>query len=66
VIGNLGIFEALIDALSQYIAISLFELEDPYPILPADGPLIPVKLPIEFLGITVNTNEMVVEGDVGN
>ncbi|MGI0006058.1 MAG: hypothetical protein ACREAO_02960 [Nitrososphaera sp.] len=65
-IGNLGIFESLVDALSQYIAFTLFELEDPYPVLPADGPLIPVKLPIEFLGITVNTNEMVIEGDVGN
>lgn len=65
-IGNLGIFQALIDALSEYIAITLFEVEDPCTILPADGPLIPVKLPIEFLGITVNTSEMVVEGDVGN
>lgn len=65
-IGSLGIFQALIDALAQYIAITLFELEDPYPILPADGPLIPVKLPIEFLGITVNTDEMVIQGDVGN
>lgn len=52
IIGDLGIFQALIDALAQYIAITLFELEDPYPIMPADGPLIPVKLPIEFLGIS--------------
>ncbi|MEO9296011.1 MAG: hypothetical protein ABI347_10495 [Nitrososphaera sp.] len=65
-IGSLGIFQALIDALAQYIAITLFELEDPCTVLPADGPLIPVKVPIEFLGITVNTSEMVVEGDLGN
>ncbi|MEM3159512.1 MAG: hypothetical protein QXJ74_01885, partial [Nitrososphaera sp.] len=74
-IGNLGIFQALIDAISQYIAITLFELEDPLEILPANpaptpsnpvAPLIPVKIPIEFLGIRVNTNEMVVEGDVGS
>ena len=76
-IGNLGIFQALIDAISQYIAITLFELEDPVEVLPANpvptpanpvAPLIPVKIPIEFLGIRVNTggNELIVEGDVGN
>ncbi|WP_148699569.1 hypothetical protein [Candidatus Nitrososphaera evergladensis] len=76
-IGNLGIFQALIDAISQYIAITLFELEDPLEVLPANpvptpanpvAPLIPVKIPIEFLGIRVNSggNEMIVEGDVGN
>ncbi len=76
-IGNLGIFQALIDAISEYIAITLFELEDPLEILPANpvptvdnpvAPLIPVKIPIEFLGIRVNSsgNELIVEGDVGN
>ncbi|HEX6561365.1 MAG TPA: hypothetical protein VF016_04995, partial [Nitrososphaera sp.] len=52
-IGNLGIFQALIDAISQYIAIMLFELEDPVEVLPANpvptpanpvAPLIPVKI----------------------
>ncbi len=65
-IGNLGIWQDLVDALSEYIAITVFELEDPYPILPAAGGLIPVTLPIEFLDITVNTDEMVITGDVGN
>ncbi len=76
-IGNLGIFQALIDAISEYIAITLFELEDPLEILPANpvptadnpvAPLIPVKIPIEFLGIRVNSsgNELIVEGDVGD
>ena len=65
-IGNLGIWQDLIDALAEYIALTIFELEDPYPILPADGALIPVKLPIEFLDIAVNTDEMVITGDVGN
>jgi hypothetical protein len=76
-IGNLGIFQALIDAISQYIAITLFELEDPREILPANpvptadnpvAPLIPVKIPIEFLGIRINSsgNELILEGDVGN
>ncbi|HEX7033094.1 MAG TPA: hypothetical protein VF172_08855 [Nitrososphaera sp.] len=76
-IGNLGIFQTLIDAISEYIAITLFELEDPLEILPANpvptvdnpvAPLIPVSIPIEFLGIRVNSsgNELIVEGDVGN
>lgn len=69
-IGNLGIFQALIDAISQYIAITLFELEDPKEILPGDPavPLIPVRLPIEFLDIHVDSNgsELVIHGDIGD
>jgi hypothetical protein len=76
-IGNLGIFQTLIDLLSEYIALTLFELEDPREILQANpvptagnpvAPLIPVKIPIEFLGIRVNSSgdELIVEGDVGN
>ncbi|NOJ30067.1 MAG: hypothetical protein DA328_07865 [Nitrososphaeraceae archaeon] len=76
-IGNMGIFQSLVDSISQYIAITLFELEDPLEILAANpiptlsnpvAPLIPVKIPIEFLGIRVNSNgnEMILEGDVGN
>jgi hypothetical protein len=73
-IGSLGIFQALIDAIAQYIGITLFELEDPLEIMPANpvptpanpvAPLDAVKIPIDFLGIRVNTNEMVVEGDIG-
>ncbi|MCL5068856.1 MAG: hypothetical protein M1368_10975, partial [Thaumarchaeota archaeon] len=65
-IGNLGIFQDLVDALAQYISITVFELEDPYPALPADGSLIPVKLPIQYLGINVNSDEMVLTGDIGD
>jgi hypothetical protein len=76
-IADLEIFQSLINTISQYIAITLFELEDPLEILPANpvptpdnpvAPLIPVKIPIEFLGIRVNSsgNELIVEGDVGN
>jgi len=66
-IGNLGIFQALIDAIAKYIAITLFEVPDPI-IIPPDGPLIPVKLPMEFLDIRVNAlgNELILEGDIGN
>jgi hypothetical protein len=66
IISSVGIFQDLVDALTQYITLTLFELDDPYPILPADGALIPVKLPIEYLGINVNANELVLEGDIGD
>jgi hypothetical protein len=68
-ISQLGIFSGLLNDLYDYIAMQLpavFEIEDPYPVLKQDGILIPVKIPIEFIGIVVNSHEMVIEGDVGN
>lgn len=43
----------------------IYEFEDPYPILPQEGALIPVKIPLRDLTATVNTNEMIVRADVG-
>ena len=34
--------------------------------VPPQVPLIPVMLPIEYLGISVNTSEMVIQGDIGD
>jgi hypothetical protein len=65
-IASLGIFQDLLDAISQYIAITIFNVYDPYPVLPAQGTLIPVQLPIQYLGITVDSKELVVEGDIGD
>ncbi len=76
-ISNLGIFQALIDAISEYIAITLLEIDDPLEVLPENptptlsnptAPLIPVKIPMEFLGIRVNNagTELILEGDIGN
>lgn len=65
---DLGVFNGLIDALNGFLTtiVPPLEIEDPFPILPAQGSLIPVKLPIEFIGVRINTNEMVIEGDIGN
>jgi hypothetical protein len=54
-------------AIADYFAnqYPIYEFEDPYPILPQDGVLIPVKIPIRNLTATVNTNEMIVLADVG-
>lgn len=68
-ISQLGIFSGLLNDLYDYIATVIpaaFELEDPYPVMAQEGVLIPVKVPIEFIGITVDSHELVIQGDVGN
>lgn len=60
----LGLIET---AVADYFAnqYPIYEFEDPYPILPQSGMLIPVKIPLRNLTATVNTNEMIVLADVG-
>lgn len=68
-ISQIGIFKSLLNDLYDYIAIKIpavFEIEDPLQVLGPDGILIPVKVPVEFIGISVNSREIVIEGDVGN
>jgi hypothetical protein len=54
-------------AIADYFAAQhpIYQFEDPYPILPASGGLIPVKIPIRDLKSTINSKEMIVEADVG-
>lgn len=42
------------------------DIEDPYPVLPGTESLIPVKIPIEFLGLRIDSSELVIEGDIGD
>jgi hypothetical protein len=69
-ISNVGLFQDLIDKLAQFIALTILELKDPLEVLEGNStiPLIPVKLPIEFLDVRIdgNGNELILEGDVGN
>jgi hypothetical protein len=68
-ISQIGIFSSLLNDLYDYIALripAVFEIEDPYQVLEQDGILIPVKIPIEFIGVGINTHEMVIVGDVGD
>jgi hypothetical protein len=64
---SLGLFNAITTFVADYFAKDnpLYEFEDPYPILPASGVLIPVKIPIEGLAVQVNDDEMVLSADVG-
>lgn len=67
------IFDALgiESTIESYIAIwmadtmPIFRLEDPVEVMPTEGSLIAVKLPIEYLGAQVNDSEMVLMVDVG-
>jgi hypothetical protein len=60
----LGLIET---AVADYFASKypIYEFEDPYPILPAAGGLIPIKIPIRNLAAAVNSKEMMVLADVG-
>jgi hypothetical protein len=64
---HFGIFGIIQTAVADYFAnkYPIYEFEDPYPILPQETGLIPVKIPLRKLAATVNTNEMIVTGDVG-
>ena len=66
IISNIGIWQDLIDALAQYISITIFELDDPLTILPAQNSLIPVQIPVQFIGISVDSSELVLQGDIGD
>ena len=67
-LGNgLDLLGFLETAIADYFAgqYPIYEFEDPYPILPASGGLIPVKIPIRDLKSTINSKEMIVEANVG-
>jgi hypothetical protein len=63
---NLGLWNLIKAVVIDYFAnqMPLAELEDPYPVLPADGAMIELTIPIEYLNVHVNTNEMVIEADL--
>lgn len=64
---SLGLLDTIATVVLDYLAAGnpLFEFEDPYPVLPGTGGLIPVKVPIADFTVSVNDDEMVVEANVG-
>ena len=64
---SLGVFDLIITLVADFFAAKfpLLEIEDPFPILPYSGSLIPVKLPIEELGVNINDDELVLTATVG-
>ncbi len=64
---SLGLFDLIITAVADLLAdqFPLIEIEDPFPILPYQGSLIPVKLPIEDLDVTFTEDELVITASIG-
>jgi hypothetical protein len=64
---SLGLFNTIITLVADYFSSRqpLLELENPLQALPADGPLMPVLIPIEFVGVQVDADEMVINVDLG-
>lgn len=64
---SLGLMDSILTFVADYFAARtpICAFEDPYPILPATGGLIPVKLPIRDLAVSVTDVEMVLQADVG-
>ena len=65
---SLGVFDVLLAGVYDYLANNLpaLEIDDPFKAMDQLGPLIPVMVPIDFIGIKINSSEMTIEGDVGN
>lgn len=65
---SLGLFDFIVTAVADYLAdqFPLLEIEDPFPIMPYQGGLIPVKLPIESLTATFTEDELVITADIGD
>ncbi len=64
---SLGLFDLILTVVADYFAdrFPLLEIEDPFPIMPYQNGLIPVKLPIESLTATFTEDELVVTADIG-
>ena len=71
---SLGFFNFIVNAVADYFAAKnpLYEFEDPFPIEFVDSlpfsppiPLIPVKIPIRDLSVSINDVEMVLAANVG-
>lgn len=64
---SLGLLNVIATAVLDYFAGGnpLFEFEDPYPVMGAVGPLIPVKVPITDFAVRVDDDEMTVTANIG-
>lgn len=65
---SIGLFDWILTVVADFFADRnpVFSLEDPFPILPYDGPLIPVKVPIDTVAITVTDTEAMFTAEIGS
>ncbi len=59
---ELGIDNLLVKLFADKF--DLLKIDDPMEVMPADGPEIPVRIPIEYVGARVNDKEMIIEADI--
>ena len=67
-IGNtLGLWNLIKTVALEYLGdtVPLFQLEDPLPIIPAETPEMEVKLPISYVGASINDTEIILNVDIG-
>lgn len=64
---SFGLFDFILTLIADHFSTNkpLKEFDDPAQLMAASGGLIPVLVPIEFLGVRVNTDELIVEADIG-
>lgn len=64
---SLGLFDFILTVVADFFAAKfpLLEIEDPFPIMPYENGLIPVKLPIESLTANFTDVELVITADIG-
>lgn len=64
---SLGIFDLIIQLVAEHFAKKspIFGFEDPLPVLPYEGQLIPVKIPVRGVNVTVFDTELVAVASVG-
>jgi hypothetical protein len=68
-IQHIGIVRSLLNDFYDYLTfkvLAAFEIEDPFQVLKPASNMIPVKIPIEFIRVSVNSHEITIEGDVGD
>lgn len=64
---SLGLFNLVVTLVADFFAqkFPIFEFEDPFPVLDAEGGLIAVKVPIRDVDVSVTNDEMIITANVG-
>jgi hypothetical protein len=64
---SFGLGNLILTFIADYFANKnpIVKFEDPYPIMPYSGALIPVKIPVQDFSVMVNDDEMILQANVG-
>jgi hypothetical protein len=64
---SFGLFDLILTLIADHFAADspVLQIEDPVPVMPASGGLIPVLIPVEFLGVEVTADELILGADIG-